>query len=226
MLKLRLPMFGLIKEQDPMTGLLEHYEQIAKGMHLIEESMECYIAGGICKDFTVLLDEVDEAENHGDKIKRNIRNHLPRSLFMPVDKTLFFHYTRSQDNILDAGQEALHWLAMRRMAIPEVFQREYIFYLYKVAKTVELLKPALESTISLVLGDESGEREEIKNTYRAVRAQHREVVKDKGKIISMVYQSDMDFKDIYQLMHFADELCEMSHNAESCADILRAMISR
>ena len=41
-----------------------------------------------------------------------------------------------------------------------------------------------------------------------------------------VYNSDMDFRDIYQLLHFFDCMHAMSHNAEGCADILRAMIAR
>lgn len=226
-MKIRLPLFGLVRnERSPMNGLIEHYEQISKGMGLIEESMECYITGGTCKDFNTLLREVDEAEEHADKIKRNIRNHLPRALFMAVDKTLFINYTRSQDNILDAGQEALNWLGMRRMPIPEEFQKEFVFFLHKVSKTIELLRPALEATVGLVHGDGKLDRLSTKNTYRAIRAQQREVFRERIRIVSAVYRSDLDFKDIYQLIHFVDALFAMSHNAENCSDMLRSMIAR
>ena len=209
-----------------MGGLLEHYEQIEKGMGLIHESMECYITGGACREFYTLQQEVDDAEYHADKIKRNIRNHLPHGLFMPVDKTLFINYTRSQDNILDSGQEALNWLGMHRLKIEEEMQKELLDYLYEVAKTIELLKEALQSTINLVQATATVSRQQCKEHYRGIRAQQRNVFRMKQGLMSSLYALDRDFKEIYQLMKFVDALFDMSHNAENCSDMLRAMIVR
>ncbi len=222
----RVPFFGLLSERNPMTGLLEHYAQIGKGMAFLRESMECYITGGTCREFNSLQEDVNAVEEKADKIKRNIRNHMPRGLFMPVDKTLFFNYTRSQDNILDAGQEALNWLAMRRVEVPVEFHRSFLEYMEDVGRTLDMLGPALEATINLVLGGGSLDREATKNTYRAIRDNHRKVFRSRQKLTSDIYNSDMDFKDIYQLLHFVECLNDMSHNAENCADMLRAMIAR
>lgn len=223
---LRLPLFGLATQKSPMEGLLRHYEKIAEGMQLIEESLECYITtGGSCREFKELTKEIDELEDQADKIKRNIRNHMPRSLFMAVDKVLFLNYTRSQDNILDHAQEAFKWLLMRPVNIPEAFQKGLIDLLSEVIETVTLLKPALESTTDLLHGKHY-DRQATKEAVRAVRRQHHKVWLLKSEVISAIYNSDMDFKDIYQLIHFADRLDGMSHNTEGCADLLRAMIAR
>ena len=225
-MKFRVPFFGMLSERTPMNGLLEHYGQIEKGMGLIHESMECYITGGACREFYSLQQEVDDAEYHADKIKRNIRNHLPHGLFMPVDKTLFINYTRSQDNILDSGQEALNWLGMHRLAIEEDMQKLLLDYLYEVAKTIEMLKDALTATINLVQGTASTNRQETKNRYREIRAQQRNVFRMKQNLMAELYDLNRDFKEVYQLMKFVDCLFDMSHNAENCSDMLRAMIVR
>ncbi|MGE4298853.1 MAG: DUF47 domain-containing protein [Desulfovibrionaceae bacterium] len=225
-MSLRLPVFGLIAAQSPMEELTEHCEKILEGMTLIEEAMECYIGGvGGCPEFVDLTKAVEKVEEQADKIKRSIRNHMPRGLFMPVDKTLFLNYTRSQDNILDDGEEAMHWLYMRSVAIPEAFQKLLVNYLPEVAQTVVLLKPALQATIALVHG-KTYDRAATKDTFRAVRSQHKRVSKMRLEINSAIYNSDMDFKDIHQLLHVVNCLFSMSHNAEGCADILRAMIAR
>ena len=225
-MKFRVPMFGMVSERTPLSGLLEHYGQIEKGMVLIRESMECYITGGTCRDFETLHGEVNDVEDKADKIKRNIRNHLPRGLFMPVDRTVFIHYTRSQDNILDSGQESLNWLSMRRVEIPAEFQKELVIYLDEVEQTVTLLKPALAATVEFLQGSSALSREGVKDTYRAVRYQHKSVRKGQHKLVSDLYNSSMEFKDIYQLIHFVECLDDMSHNAENCADMLRTMIAR
>ncbi|MDR2076166.1 MAG: DUF47 family protein [Desulfovibrio sp.] len=224
---IRLPFFGLISIRSPMNGLLEHYDQIAAGMSLIKKSMECFIAGEELqrKDFISLQEQLDAAEDLADSIKRKLRNHLPRGLYLPVEKHIFFLYTRAQDDILDYGQNSLQWLAMRDFLIPEEFQPDFLLFFNEVAKSVALLRPALEGTISWV-NSESVTREEAKQHYQAVRRQHKAVSGMRQAIVHRIYCSDLGFKDIYQFLHVVDQLYNMSHSAEGCADLLRVMIAR
>lgn len=212
-----------------MHGLMDHYEQIALGMQLIEEAMQCFIGYGgskcACVEFLYLQEKLNEVEDTADQIKRSIRNHTPQGIILPVDRVLFFTYTRQQDDILDAGQDSLYWLAMRDMEIPTEFQKDLILYIEYVSETIKLLKPALERTIALVTGD-TVDREETKETYRAVRANHKVVNKAQNALVPRIFNSDMDFKEIYQLIHFVQQMYNMSHNAEGCADMLRAMIAK
>ncbi len=222
----KLPFFGLLRPRSPMLGLVEHYTKIAEGVVLIKDALQCYISGyEVCQEFNDITKQVDEIEAHADKIKRNVRNHLPRRLFMAVDKTLFLNYTRSQDNILDSAQEALHWLGMRKMVIPQEFQKPIIDLVEEATETVLFLEKALKSTIGLVHGEHI-DREGCKQHYRAVRVQRDKVVKIERKLLSDIYNSTMDFKDIYQLIHFVECLDELVKNCEMCADTLRAMIAR
>ena len=224
-MSLRIPFFGLLANHSPMDGLVEHYDKIAECIATIDESLECYVSGGVCREFEDLTRTIDEIENHADVIKRNIRNHLPKGLFMAVEKPLFLNYTKFQDNILDSAQDALHWLAMRKVAIPESIQKDLIYLLDAVARTTVLLGPALKATIALVHG-ESLDRDGTKECYRKVRSERENVRKLKNSLQKKVYAMDIDFKDIYQLLHFIDCLDDMGHNTENCADHLRAMIAR
>lgn len=225
-MSLRIPFFGLVSPRSPLKSLLEHYDKIAQGCDPIEESLVCYIAGGgVCREFKELSIEVDELEDKADKIKRSIRNHLPRGLFMPVDKTVFFNYTRMQDNILDDGQRAMNWLLMRRVMIPEQFQQGLLDLVSEAVQTVKLLRPALESTVGLIHG-EHYDRDSTKDNIREVRSHHKKTGQAKNTIVIEIYNSDMEFKDIHQLIHFAEAMHSMSHNTEGSADLLRAMIAR
>jgi len=222
----RIPFFGLISPRSPMKGLIEHYMKIDECLEIIRDALECYVASSeVCREFEELSQEIDDIEAHADKIKRNIRNHLPRRLFMPVDKTLFLNYTRGQDNILDSAQEALHWLGMRRMALPAQFQKPIIEFLDQVAATAKLLEPALQSAVKIVHG-ESLDREGCKEKFRKIRVQRDRVTREKKTLRSNIYNSELDFKDIFQLILFIDCLSDMAKNCETCSDALRAMIAR
>lgn len=222
----RLPFLDLIANKSPMDGLVKHYDKIAECIHVINDSVECYVAGNeTCREFSELIEQIDTVEAQADKIKRSIRNHLPHSMFMSVDKVLFFNYTRSQDNVLDNAQEALHWLGMRKVSIPAEYQKDLILLLSEVNDTTTSLGPALKATIALNNG-KSIDREGTKNKFRKVRKHYAQALKLRKNLASNIYKSDMDFKDIYQLVHFVDCLSEMAHQAETCADMLRAMIAR
>ncbi|SHN71215.1 DUF47 domain-containing protein [Desulfovibrio litoralis] len=226
---IRLPLFGLLSPRSPMLGLMKHYECIEKGMKLVEESLECYIlsdTNGECREFRRLQEELNLLEEQADKIKRNVRNHLPAWLMMPVDRTLIFSYTRHQDDILNEGQRALHWLSMRQFVIPEDLQKDLIYYIAEVYQNVQLLKIALTQTVDFINGDDI-DRETTKQSCRNVRKQHKIVNQQRHKITYKVYNSEvMDFKSIYQLMNFISSMDTISHSAEDCAETLRAMIAK
>jgi len=208
-----------------LLGLLEHYEVIAKGRAVIEEALRGYLADGACRAFQVMTSEIDSLEVHADKIKRRIRNHLPRAFFMEVDKTLFLNYTSYQDNILDAAQESLAWLGMRHMQIPGQYHDALLSFGAEVTETVGQLKSALEATIALIYHDPSL-RADAKEKFHIVRDRHIRVARLKRQLVAAIYDSEMEFKDIYQLLKFVECMHVMSHNAEGCANCLRAMIAR
>ena len=140
---MRAVLFGLLCDRSPLDGLQEHYDKIHECTELISEALERHVGGDASQDFHEVTARVDELEDQADKIKRRIRNHLPRRLFMPVDKTLFLNYTNAQDNILDSAQEAMHWLAMRPLEIPEEFRTPLVELIADVCFTTDLLGPAL-----------------------------------------------------------------------------------
>jgi len=222
---MRVPFFGMLADKSPLDGLLEHYEKINGCVALIKESMECYVAGGACREFLELAQQIDEIENQADLIKRRIRNHLPRGLFMPVDKALFLNYTKAQDNVLDEAQEAMQWLAMRRVDIPADFQLAIIELIEEVKTITDMLGPALSATLGLIYTKHL-DRRGTKDQLWAIRRKRSLVFKMKNRLVSRIYNAEMDFKDIYQLIHFVEKLHGMAHNTENCADILRSMIAR
>jgi ribosomal protein S18 len=93
-----------------------------------------------------------------------------------------------------------------------------------VGKTVRMLRPAIESTLAWVDG-EGVDREGVKQKVRSGRAQHTLVTEIMHRLTADLYRSDLDFKDIYQLVRFVERLHKISHRAEDCVDLLRVMIA-
>jgi predicted phosphate transport protein (TIGR00153 family) len=222
---MQLPFFGMLSTRSPLNGLREHYDTISECLALVGDSLTCFVTEGPCRSYTELAAQMDALESRADKIKRKIRNKLPRNLFMPVDKTLFLEYTTAQDNVLDAAQECIYWLAMRPVTVPVESRDEVLDFLENVFASMELLGPALQGTLGFVTEDRAS-REAVKESLREVRRNHRKVSRMKFPLIAGIYKSGADFYDVYQLIHVIFTLHDMSHNSRRCAELLRAMIAR
>ncbi|KHK01297.1 DUF47 domain-containing protein [Desulfovibrio sp. TomC] len=213
------------RRQDYLPGLLDHYQPIGRGMALLDEALKRSLADGQDLGFKVLVGEIDILEAEADKIKRRIRNHLPAGFLMVVDKTLFLNYTRSQDNILDAVQEAVAWLGLGSFDIPPALAQAMSESVEQAGITVAMLRPALADTIDLILTGRNT-RGDVKSRMHEIRLQHLKVVRAKRGLISAAYASGLDFSRVYQIIRFVEYVYRASHSAEGCADLLRAMLAR
>jgi len=213
------------RRRDYLPGLLDHYQPIGRGMALLDEALKRSLIGGQDMGFKVLAGEIDILEAEADKIKRRIRNHLPPAYLMVVDKTLFLNYTKIQDDILDAAQEAVVWLGLGSFAIPPALGEAMIENVELAGRTVAMLRPALADAVDFVL-DGKADRGEVKSRMHEIRLQHLKVVRAKRGLISAAYASGLDFPRVYQIIRFVEYVYRASHSAEGCADLLRAMLAR
>ena len=208
-----------------MTGLLEHYAPVARSLAVVEEAFGRYVRKSADRGYQMMAGRIDALEGEADRIKRRVRNHLPPAVLMVVDKTLFLSYTRHQDNILDAAQEALTWLGMGDPDVPPDVLDLFGEYLARVKKTVRRLKPALADTIAFVL-DAGPDRTTVKRRHHEVRLRHQKAERVRRDLLASLFATTGDFRDIYRMLRYLECLEHMSHEAEACADALRAMIAR
>ena len=84
----RAPVSNAFRRKSPFRQLLLHMKKVRKCIDTIEEGLVKYYKGDY-KSFSDLTERVSKIEHEADLIKRNIRNHLPKTVFMPVDKGKF-----------------------------------------------------------------------------------------------------------------------------------------
>ncbi|MBW1798246.1 MAG: DUF47 family protein, partial [Deltaproteobacteria bacterium] len=79
---MRLLLSSLFHES-PFEGLQKHADKVKECAQLFKDAAVCHIDAK-CTEFDDLTDQVARLESEADAIKRNIRNHLPRGILMPV----------------------------------------------------------------------------------------------------------------------------------------------
>ncbi len=145
----RSPVADTFRRKSPFGQLLEHMEKIKECTDILGKGLIKYFKGDY-KGFSDLAKKVSEIEHEADKIKRNLRNHLPTSLFMPVDKGKFMWALREQDKILDHAENLVKMLDMRHTKIPKEMQDVFIDHVKLVMKTVNAMQDAVGNIKDLV----------------------------------------------------------------------------
>ena len=209
----------------PFINLQRHADKVKECAHLFKEAAVCHIDKD-CREFDMLTENVSVLENQADDIKRNIRNHLPRGILMPVDKFQFLWYLREQDKVLDQVEEALFWLSFRPRSIPPEVSED-------IHKLIEAVIPPIEMLSDLVALANRYFRSRSKQTRDEIKALIRDIRKYEGKADdierALKYKLFSVLDDpmvVFHLVQLVEIVGDISDHAQNASDRMRAMIAK
>jgi len=224
----RTPVLNTFRKKSPFEQLLEHMGKVRECIDILQDGLLRYYKGDY-KSFSEIAENVSKLEHEADLIKSNLRNHLPTSLFMPVDKGKFLWALREQDAILDHAENLAKMLDMRHTKIPRELQEVFIEHAKLVVKTVKAMEDAVENIRDLVeTGFVKREREQTKQFVHKVHEYEWEADQKKYEVTIGIYRLEkkLNSMDMYHLLKIADWVDDIADHAENVADWLRAMIAR
>ena len=115
---------GLLAES-PFAGLQEHMnvgdDAVSKlGDFVVAISEEDWRTAEECRE------EIVDLENRADDIKNNIRNNLPKSLFMTVSREDLLGLVMTMDEIPNAAKDISGIMIGRKMSIPNQVKDQFL----------------------------------------------------------------------------------------------------
>jgi predicted phosphate transport protein (TIGR00153 family) len=224
----RAPVSDTFRKKSPFGQLLEHMSKVKECIEVLHNGLIKYYKGDY-KSFSDVTRHVDRLEHEADLIKSNIRNHLPKTIFMPVDKGKFLWALREQDKILDHAENLVNMLDMRHTTIPKELQENFVKHVDLVLKTVHKMEDAVENIKDLIeTSFVKREREQTKEFIYKVHEFEREADSKRYEITKGIYKLEKKLTpmDVYHLLKIVDWVDDIADHAENVADWLRAMIAK
>jgi len=224
----RAPVTGVFRRKTPFIQLVNHMCKVSEGISILENGLINYYKGEY-KGFSDITKKVSKIEHEADIIKGNIRNHLPSSLLMPVDKGKFLWALREQDAILDHAENLSEMLDMRKTKIPKELQKVFIEHADLVMNTVKAMEAAVCNIRDLVeTGFVKREREQTKEFIYKIHHLEYQADQKKYEMTKGIYKLEkkLDPMDVYHLLKITDWVDEIADHAENVADWLRSMIAK
>ena len=211
--------------KSPFEKLQKHADKAKECAQLFKDATVCHIDEE-CKDFDLLTEQVARLESEADAIKRNIRNHLPRGILMPVDKFQFLHYLREQDKVLDEVEEALFWLSFRPRSMPDEVAADIQHLVEAVVPPIERLSELVALATKYFRSRTEELREKMKSLIRDIRQYEREADHLERELKYKIFSTINDALIVYHLIHLVEIVGNIADHAENASDRMRAMIAK
>ena len=93
------------------------------------ETFKAFVEAASAGDWntaTELKAGIDRLEEDADALKKDIRTHVPKSLFMPVPREYLVGMLLSQDEIANVAREVSGIILIRRLKMPESVADEFL----------------------------------------------------------------------------------------------------
>jgi len=135
--------------RSPFKPMQEH---IAKAQQCAEQLIPFFEAS-FADDWALaeqLQQKIAALENEADDIKKEVRQSVPSSLFLPVPRTDLLSLLRMQDKIANRAKDISGIMLGRKMSVPSCIQKEMLEFVSAAVKTSEQALTALNELDELV----------------------------------------------------------------------------
>jgi predicted phosphate transport protein (TIGR00153 family) len=220
---------SIIKEifvKSPFGPLVEHTKKVTECVEVIRPLMEALVNEDYV-EIRRLQDQVSKLEYEADMIKHEVREHLPRRYFLPVDRVELEKFIGCQDKIADRAEDFAVILTLRNTKLhPEIMDKffEFVDQVFLVTKNLlsaaEEIKNLAEVSFSgagtkNVLQLLNGLNEEEWKADRIARSLSKDIFALEGRL------------DLITILFYEKMLLVLSaiaNEAENAGDMLRTMI--
>jgi len=214
--------------KSPFGPLEEHMVKVMQCSDLFRRCISAYCAGDFDEAENLAIG-VSKIEHEADDIKNSIRENLPKSIFMPVDRGDFLNYLREQDQVADRLEDSALSLTMRRTKLPEDVKNDLLHLSLKVIDVVDLLPLAVKGLNELLETSFAKKGESKCGEYIDLLNEKEQLTDDLDlKLRKRLYEIEEKFThgEFFHIMRTVKLIARIADHAENCGDRMRLMIAK
>ena len=221
------PIAGLFG-RSPFKPTQQHMEAVEKCAAEVIPLFEALLAG----DGEAVAEgkrRIFSLEHEADEIKNQIRAHLPKSFFMPVDRRDLLDLLHAQDSIADTAQDVAGLVTLRPLEIPEPFRdllaafvERNVAAVHQCAKIIDLLDELLE------LGFRGREADQVEGMVEELSRIESESDDQGMELTRLLFEhgEEMSPPTFFVWYELFQRLGDLADFAEDVGDRLRLLVAR
>jgi predicted phosphate transport protein (TIGR00153 family) len=133
----------------PIRPMQEHMRAAVECARQILPLFEEMVAGDKAA-IAARRQEIDRLEHEADRIKNEIRSHLPKRMFLAVERRDMLEILDYQDSIADVAQDIAELADMRGMVVPKELASAFLDLVRRVVSACEQAERVIDELDELV----------------------------------------------------------------------------
>lgn len=212
--------------KSPFSPLQSHMQKVSICMEKLSSIFEILPKADMEK-IEKLSAELSKLEHEADLSKNDIRNHLPKSLFLPIDRAHFLEILSTQDSIADKAEDIGILLTLRPLEpfkdfqqdLKELFKKNLEVF-YNAKQIIEEIDELLESSFGGI------EAEKVKTMVEQTAYKEYAADKLQKTLMKQLFSlgDTLPPPSFYMWMRLVEEVGAISHLSERLANRIRMIL--
>lgn len=219
MLSTILNLFG----RSPFAPLQSHMEKVSLCVHMLVDLFDELDK----KDYAALEQtsmKISEYEHQADLTKNDIRNHLPKSLFLPLDRGHLLEILKIQDQIADSAENVAVLVTLKPIEISAIFKKEFDEFLQKNIDAFNEAQLIIKEMHELLESSFGGiEAEKVRAMVEAVAFKEHEADLVQRTLLKKIFslEDKMSYSTFHLWQKIFEEIASISNLSENLANRIR-----
>lgn len=214
-----LNLFG----RSPFAPLEAHMDKIALCVHKLKDIFKAVLEEDREK-IDQLEKEISKLEHEADIMKNDIRNHLPKSLFLPIEHSQLLEILTLQDSIADTAEDVAVTLTLKPLVMLDDFKKEYLEFLEKNIEAFDKAHDIIRQMHELLESSFGGtEAEKVRKLVHEVALKEHEVDLIQRELLKRILNAEdkMSYATFHVWQRTIQAVSAISNISEKLANRVR-----
>ena len=212
--------------KSPFGPLQEHLKKVGDCVELVKPLFQALLDNDD-ESLRSTAKQISKLEHSADEIKNEIRDNMPRNIFMPVNRSDFLNLLSQQDSIADTVEDIAFLLTVRKTNCPESWRDSLLSYVHKCVNVFNETSEIYGSLDSLVQSGMTGaEASAVLKKINDIGLKEWEVDKTQFEMLSNMFSMEDEMKpaDLFWWSKIFKELGDIGNYSEKSVNSIRMLI--
>jgi len=214
-------MFTILKlfAESPFAPLRAHMNCVAACIHKLPELFST-VRKGKQDSIESIVNQISKLEHKADLAKNDIRNHLPRGVFLPIDRSHLLEILTLQDSIADKAEDIAVLTTFKPIEVLKEFDETFQIFLDLNIDTYDKVHLIINEFQDLVESSFGGkEAEKVRDMVDQVAYKEHEVDLIQRELMKRMISAEdkMSYTTFFLWQRIIEAIAEISNLSEKLA---------
>ncbi|NOX43943.1 MAG: TIGR00153 family protein [Gammaproteobacteria bacterium] len=216
-------LFGI----SPVRPLQKHMASVQECILVLPDFFQAVINQD-WKEATMLQKKIRNLEQEADKLKKDLRSHLPKSLFLPVSRRDLLEVLTMQDKIANKAKDIAGLILGRKMIFPEEISAKFLAFVARCIDASGQAQQAINELDELVeTGFSGGEIKAVQSMLSKLDKIENDTDKIQVGIRASLFKIEQNLPPVeviflYTIIDWTGELADISQRVGSRLQLMLA----